>query len=48
MLDLLLGGVLIALAATHAARPQTRFLRVVKDALTITTALAVLIIWSQL
>ncbi|MFE7921638.1 hypothetical protein [Streptomyces sp. NPDC057398] len=48
MLDLLLGGGLIVLAATHLSRPQTRAVRIAKDALTIGSALAVLIIWSQL
>ncbi|MFC8879670.1 hypothetical protein [Streptomyces ardesiacus] len=48
MLDLLLGGVLIVLAATHLSRPQTRAVRIAKDTVTIGSALVVLIIWSQL
>ncbi|MGI5353563.1 hypothetical protein ACQEU8_36125 [Streptomyces sp. CA-250714] len=48
MPHLLLGGVLIVLAATHLSRPQTRAVRIAKDTMTIGSALVVLIIWSQL
>ncbi|MFJ5811837.1 hypothetical protein [Streptomyces sp. NPDC093093] len=48
MFDLVLGAVVVALAATHLYRPKSRKVRIAKDAVTVSTVVAVLAVWSQL
>ncbi|BFO23030.1 hypothetical protein SHKM778_94180 (plasmid) [Streptomyces sp. KM77-8] len=48
MFDLVLGAAVVALAATHLYRPKSRKVRIAKDAVTVSTVVAVLAVWSQL